>query len=348
LLVRGRWLKPEFVKDKKMGQLGLAAAIVYQTLWCMADDGGVAKGAAEEIKGEMLVWWHELDVDGVRSSLAKLEESGRITGYTVGDDQYWTLHNLLKHQGKIHKPSKFRHPRPKQCRSSVEPVPESVGTAPYLDTSIPQHLDSSIPSAESAGDDAKELWGAARTLITSLNQGMQDNPAIGEALNPVPHGHALSLTAVEEITRAGVPPEFAASVIYEGAKKYKPAGRNRQIKSLAYLTASVIDAWEKQNALTAATSTSRPAVAPRGEHRSVRGQTLAASRLIEKVRKLRNPQFPRSLIAGWRDHLTHEEAEAVYPFVERILSDDPKGEGTLTAHLTKALEESEQSTGAAA
>jgi hypothetical protein len=254
--VRARWLKPEFMKDRKIGQLGLAAAIVYQALWCMSDDGGVAKGAAEEIKGQMLVWWEELDVPTIRSSLAKLETAGRITGYTVGDDQYWTLHTLLKHQGKIHKPSRFRHPRPQGSGTTPAPVTEDIGTARNLDTSIPQHLDTSTP--EASGEVSMSAL-----LITKLNQGMLDNPEIGEAMNPVPHGHGASIAAAWEIEQGGVSQEFAAAFVYEAAKRYKPSGRNRQIKSLGYCTASVLDAWDKRNALSTASGTSRPAVPSR-------------------------------------------------------------------------------------
>jgi hypothetical protein len=341
--MRARWLKPEFVKDRKMGHLGLAPAIVYQTLWCMADDGGVARGAAEEIKGEMLVWWEELDVPAVRSALVKLEESGRISGYMIGDYQYWILHNLLKHQGKIHKASKFRHPRPNDVQSSAGVVPESNGTPRYLDTSTPRHLDTSTPSAASAGEEVVGDAGkAARTLITRLNQGMQDNPEIGNALTPVPHGHAPSLTAAEEIIKSGVAPEFAARVIYEGAKRYKPSGRNRQIKSLSYLTASVLDAWEKHNALDSATSTSRPAAVGSGGG-SVRpttgGKTLAAAKLIAQVRKHRNPMYPNAPSADWHQGLSDAERDIVKAFgIHRILNDT--NEGTLVSQVTKALEES--------
>lgn len=330
--MRARWLKPDFVKDKKMGQLGLAAALVYQTLWCMSDDGGVARGAAEEIKGEMLVWWDELDVPAVRAALLKLEESGRTSGYVIGDHQYWTLHNLLKHQGKIHKPSAFRHPRLNGSYTAPIPDGEPQGTAPYLDASTSQYLDTSISETASAA-------AAARALITRLNQGMQDNPDIGQAMNPVPHGHASSLTAVEEILRAGVPVEFAASIVYEGAKRYKPAGRNRQIKSLNYLTASVLDAWEQRGALDSASSTSRPA-AVRGMNRSTGGRTLAATKLIQHIRSKRNPMFPSSVNTDWHEGLSDSERETAKAFgVHRILND--QNEGTLVSQLAKALEESE-------
>ena len=41
--MRARWLKPEFFTDKKIGQLDPVTALVYQALWCWADDGGTAQ-----------------------------------------------------------------------------------------------------------------------------------------------------------------------------------------------------------------------------------------------------------------------------------------------------------------
>lgn len=261
--MRARWLKPEFFKDRKMGQIGPDAAIVYEALWCMADDGGVAKGHAEQIKGEMLVWWDRLDVPAVRAALELLEASGRIGGYLIGDEQYWNLNTLLKHQGKIHNPSKFRHPRPapdrpvdeglrEGYRTTIEVGQEEGGPTHNLDTYTPEYLDTQVVGVTPAK--------LSNALIIRLNQGMKDNPAIGERLTPVPHGHGNSLEAAEKIASAGVDPEFAASYVYTAALRYKPSGRNRQINSLAYCADGLITEWERHQASARANGTSRPAV----------------------------------------------------------------------------------------
>jgi hypothetical protein len=39
--MRARWLKPEFFTDKKIATLDPTTALVYEALWCWADDGGV-------------------------------------------------------------------------------------------------------------------------------------------------------------------------------------------------------------------------------------------------------------------------------------------------------------------
>jgi len=74
----------------------------------------------------------------------------------------------------------------------------------------------------------------------------------------------------------------------------------------------------------------------------VRGRTLAASKLVQAVRKLRNPQFPTSLVADWRveiDKINPLFSGFVYDFgISRFLT-ETKDDGTLTAQLARAMEE---------
>lgn len=82
---------------------------------------------------------------------------------------------------------------------------------------------------------------------------------------------------------------------------------------------------------------------PRSRNDGVRsfsrnGKTLAAGKLIQKVRESRNPQFPNSVLPDWRNGLTDSESEIVKAFgIPRILND--ANEGTLISQLAKALEE---------
>lgn len=119
---------------------------------------------------------------------------------------------------------------------------------------------------------AREL---SASLITRLNQGHLDNPAIGQRANTIPHGHAPSLTAAEEIAQAQVPPEFAADRVYQRALKYKPTARNKQINSLAYLAQGVISDWEKELARNSANGTSRPAMKLTGDKASQSHEAIA-------------------------------------------------------------------------
>jgi hypothetical protein len=117
-------------------------------------------------------------------------------------------------------------------------------------------------------------------LITKLNQGMIDNPAIGEAMNPVPHGHGPSVAAALVIEASGVSREFASQFVYDAAKRFRPVDRNRQIKSLGYLSEATISAWEKSQALHSANGSSRPAA--RTNDKTVRSVAAIGEWLAEQ------------------------------------------------------------------
>lgn len=140
--VRGRWLKPEFFTDKKIAALGACPALVYQVLWVTADDGGVAMADPEKLYHQMFYGWADFSATVVEQSLLALARIDRIRPYTIGDEPYVHVVRLLKQQGKIHKPSKFRHPRPAgglRQYSGTPPAPVEESPPPqYLSTSVLQ------------------------------------------------------------------------------------------------------------------------------------------------------------------------------------------------------------------
>lgn len=130
------------------------------------------------------------------------------------------------------------------------------GSEGVADNNLQPTTDNRRESVQLVADPASVF---VRTLITSLNQGMTDNSAIGDRMNPVPHGHGLSVQAGLEIRDGGVDLEFAKSVVYDKARAFRPSGRNKQISTLSYLSAAVLGEWEKEQAGREATRTSRPA-----------------------------------------------------------------------------------------
>lgn len=145
--MRARWLKPEFFRDRRMGRIAdehsMGPVLLYQALWVLADDGGVAPADPDRIKGELFFAWPSVDVEDIAEWLGVLEREARIHRYRVGDDSYCELPKLLEHQS-IHKPSAFRFPRRSEdSGTSAAPVPESPGTPHILDTKTPRHQDTS-------------------------------------------------------------------------------------------------------------------------------------------------------------------------------------------------------------
>lgn len=107
--MRARWLKPEFFTDKKIADAGPIAALVYEALWVIADDGGTAKGDAETLKSQVFFRWGAVGVPDISTAFWHLSQTGRIRRYRVGDDEYSQIVNWKRHQ-QVHKPGKFRHP----------------------------------------------------------------------------------------------------------------------------------------------------------------------------------------------------------------------------------------------
>lgn len=150
--MRARWLKPDFFRDKKIAEMGPVAALVYQSLWCLADDVGVAPCEPERIKGEMFVWWSAVGVPEISGALRHLSGKKILTIYKAGDDVFCRLANFKKHQ-PIHKPSKHRNPSTGQPLTwdSEGAVPEIPGDseAPPVN-STPRNPCISISAAREA------------------------------------------------------------------------------------------------------------------------------------------------------------------------------------------------------
>ena len=120
-MARQRILKPEFFKDRVIASLGAHPALVYAALWCVADDGGVARCTPELLHGEMFIRWSQFSPNMVMDCLNRLQEAGVIHIYEAGDETYCEIPNFGKHQNIQH-PSKFRYPRLPQGLTEKSPV----------------------------------------------------------------------------------------------------------------------------------------------------------------------------------------------------------------------------------
>lgn len=208
-------------------------------------------------------------------------------------------------------------------------------------------------------------------LTRMLNRGMQDNPAIGNVYNPVIANSGATLQAAEQLQQAGVALDFAELVVYTAATAYKPKKPGDQISSLSYLVPAILDAWQRRNAKTDASTASPPAAAgsppsatsghplPKSSQNGT--YTLRAGEIINLIRNYRPPPVPtqpppeyeeiggRLQLKGleplptppppaWREGLTVAELRAVDAIgVDRIRADDKPG--IVLAQLSKAIGE---------
>lgn len=213
--MRARWLKPEFFTDKKIGPLGMAAGLVFEALWCVADDGGVAQCDAILLKGQLLMRWEELTVPVIEIALGVLTEAGRVQHYVIGDRDYYLIHSWRKNQ-PVHNPSQFRHPRPVQEVTGADEGEQrqdggrgEAGGSPsshpiYLDSSTPQHPDTSTPvTTARANGEEKELRRQFKVILDAYPQRPGDSPRDGY------------LAFLEQVRKGATPAE-----ILEGVRRY--------------------------------------------------------------------------------------------------------------------------------
>ena len=148
-MARARWLKPEFFEDRKMAEIGPVGALVYQALWCLADDTGVALCDPELLKARMFSRWRAVGVPEITGALRELLALGRVEFRAGGDEIFAVILRWTDHQ-KVHKPSKYTYADDYRNRGKDlrEIVPEWCGTsaAPVRGFQAPIILESQTPS----------------------------------------------------------------------------------------------------------------------------------------------------------------------------------------------------------
>jgi hypothetical protein len=89
-----------------------------------------------------------------------------------------------------------------------------------------------------------EVEEQASAIIRAANRGMIENPALGEASNPIAVGHG-SRQMVLDWLADGIRADVIIGVVKDRAKGYKPEGRRKQITSMAYFDGAVRDEWDR-------------------------------------------------------------------------------------------------------
>lgn len=216
-MARQRALKPEFFRDKKIARLGAQAALVYQALWIMADDGGVANADPEIVKGEMFQRWSDMTTGVLTECLQRLSDARRIRLYAVGDDLFAEVPTLLKHQ-TINHPSKFRYPRGGQPVGDVRAYvggqltfggPPVVLQEPSLSET---NTETETETNAAAAAEGLGLTPDGTAALTRLLRGSQNPTALlaevrmilagGRGLSPAPTPEDVSL-ALQDLALAG-------------------------------------------------------------------------------------------------------------------------------------------------
>lgn len=93
-MARARLLKPGFFQNEKLAALGPEAMVLFAGLWTIADREGRLEYRPERIKALLFPYWRR----SVVRPMADLHQSGFISIYSVGSQQYVAIQSFCKHQ----------------------------------------------------------------------------------------------------------------------------------------------------------------------------------------------------------------------------------------------------------
>lgn len=111
-MARNRMIKPDFWEDEKLARkTSMQARLLYIALWNYSDDYGVVKGDNIYLKNTIFPY-NDIQLSDFKGWLQELLDIKRLKPFEANGEQYYYIHNFLKHQ-KIDKPSKDkRNPEP--------------------------------------------------------------------------------------------------------------------------------------------------------------------------------------------------------------------------------------------
>lgn len=206
-----------------------------------ADD----RGTAEKWDAEVVAATLDLDASQVEAIVEAMQgrvlDGLRLTGWE-------------KRNPKREDPTALERQRRKRERESEDvtqchaPVTQETVTPLAREEEEEEREEEKESSSSVLKLNARDaLEDQANEIIRLANRGMADNPAIGNACNPIPPGHGSRSTVLEWLTD-GVPPDVAGRAVYQRAKEYQPDGRRRQVTTMRYFDGAVRDEHDRQRA----------------------------------------------------------------------------------------------------
>jgi hypothetical protein len=110
-MARIRSIKQDFFLDEELAECDMAARILFEGLWVIADKAGRLSDRPQRIKPQILPY-DDVDIDAL---LAQLADRNFIIRYEVEGRRYIQIRNFLRHQ----------KPHPKEPESII-PSPDAV------------------------------------------------------------------------------------------------------------------------------------------------------------------------------------------------------------------------------
>lgn len=140
-------------------------------------------------------------------------------------------------------------------------------------------------------------------IILAANRGMIDNPAIGDACQPIPTDHS-SREVVTKWVADGIPPDVAALVVYQRARAWKPSRGRKQVVTMLYFDGAVREEGDKHRARSASLPSEAPS-APVVDNSQVGRWKREHPEQYERIEQEVRADLPR--YAWWADVRDKEE-----------------------------------------
>lgn len=110
--MRIRTLKPEFFQSETIASLSFPARILYQGMWCFADDHGRGRANPKLVKAAVFPLDDDMGIEDVTLLMKEVFESGMAHPYEVGGKDYYHVVQWIENQSAAFRRGNPIHPAP--------------------------------------------------------------------------------------------------------------------------------------------------------------------------------------------------------------------------------------------
>jgi len=213
---------------------------------------------------------------------------------------------------------------------------------PRKDNEIQERQSITIRAGAGADGPKPENLSPAMRLVIAANQGLRDHPTRPQPIPRILVGQPGTLEALEVITAAQVPIEFAERAVYAAAKSHSADG---DICTLKYFAKGTVRAWQQEQAATDAARSPTPAGVPQRPsglaYRTPEQRRDDAARELERERRdlTRRREYDAVVagtIATWIAENSDRHAEIVAAVKRDLPSGGQEGFGKMVLEQTIA------------
>ncbi|MGF7124054.1 hypothetical protein [Rhodococcus sp. BE178] len=118
-MARIRTIKPEFFRSPSTAKASFAGRILYEAMWCWADDYGIGETNLYGLLGFAFCDEDQITVSELQSLLSEVANAYEVTFYEVEGRQYFAVPSWDEHQ-KTQRRAGRRNPTPDDARSRLD------------------------------------------------------------------------------------------------------------------------------------------------------------------------------------------------------------------------------------